>query len=165
MILQSSTKIWGLTLYFEHSHTGLFHGNWVKASKVYQRALWSMQMITHCFLLRCLNSLSLSLSCVCVWDILTDNRERWQMQSLRGALLAACYSSAILSGISAVGLVLLGGRLKSKDEWSMFPGRSFLFRLHFLQLRWSLKSLILSSYQVVLLLLSYIPLCFKITIT
>ncbi|KAL8544541.1 hypothetical protein ACS0TY_004929 [Phlomoides rotata] len=37
-------------------------------------------------------------------------------KSLRGALLAMCYSSTILSGFATVGLVLLGGRLKSKDE-------------------------------------------------
>ncbi|KAL8557701.1 hypothetical protein ACS0TY_004974 [Phlomoides rotata] len=37
-------------------------------------------------------------------------------KSLRGALLAMCYSSTILSGFATVGLILLGGRLKSKDE-------------------------------------------------
>ncbi|KAG8380387.1 hypothetical protein BUALT_Bualt06G0010100 [Buddleja alternifolia] len=37
-------------------------------------------------------------------------------KSLRGALLAMCYSSAIISAFAAVGLVLLGGRLKPKGE-------------------------------------------------
>ncbi|KAI3459058.1 hypothetical protein Pfo_015721 [Paulownia fortunei] len=37
-------------------------------------------------------------------------------KSLRGALLALCYSSTVLSAFSTVGLVLLGGRLKSKGN-------------------------------------------------
>lgn len=37
-------------------------------------------------------------------------------KSLRGFLLALFYGSAILSGVSAVGLVLLGIQLKSKEK-------------------------------------------------
>ncbi|PIN19971.1 hypothetical protein CDL12_07362 [Handroanthus impetiginosus] len=37
-------------------------------------------------------------------------------KSLRGALLALFYSSTILSGFAAVGLVLLAGQLKSKEK-------------------------------------------------
>lgn len=36
-------------------------------------------------------------------------------KSLRGALLALCYSSAVLSAFTSVGLVILGRQLKSKD--------------------------------------------------
>ncbi|ONI05043.1 hypothetical protein PRUPE_6G353000 [Prunus persica] len=37
-------------------------------------------------------------------------------KSLRGALLAVCYSSAFLSALTSVGLVLLGRQLKSSKE-------------------------------------------------
>ncbi|KAH9608387.1 hypothetical protein KSS87_013120 [Heliosperma pusillum] len=37
-------------------------------------------------------------------------------KSLRGTLLAVSYSSTLLSGFSAIGLVLLAGQLKSKDK-------------------------------------------------
>ncbi|PIA40088.1 hypothetical protein AQUCO_02500068v1 [Aquilegia coerulea] len=37
-------------------------------------------------------------------------------KSLRGALLAICYSSAVLSGFATVGLVLLGRQLKSEEQ-------------------------------------------------
>ncbi|CAA2954100.1 ammonium transporter 1 member 2-like [Olea europaea subsp. europaea] len=37
-------------------------------------------------------------------------------KSLRGALLAVCYTSTILSGFATVGLVLYGGQLKSKGK-------------------------------------------------
>ncbi|KAJ4969086.1 hypothetical protein NE237_015787 [Protea cynaroides] len=37
-------------------------------------------------------------------------------KSLRGALLALCYSSTLLSGFASVGLILLGIQLKSKEQ-------------------------------------------------
>ncbi|XP_059665696.1 uncharacterized protein LOC132311678 [Cornus florida] len=37
-------------------------------------------------------------------------------KSLRGALLAMCYSSTVLCALSTVGLILLGGQLKSKEN-------------------------------------------------
>ncbi|KAF8394216.1 hypothetical protein HHK36_020423 [Tetracentron sinense] len=37
-------------------------------------------------------------------------------KSLRGALLALCYSSTFISAVSTVGLILLGRQLKSKEQ-------------------------------------------------
>lgn len=37
-------------------------------------------------------------------------------KSLRGALLAMCYASTVLSAFTTVGLVFLGGQLKPKEE-------------------------------------------------
>lgn len=43
----------------------------------------------------------------------------FKLQSLRGALLALFYSSTVLSAFTAVGLVLLGQQLKSKEKWAL----------------------------------------------
>lgn len=48
--------------------------------------------------------------------ILSLHRFNTVMQSLRGALIALFYSSTFLSAMSTVGLVLLGGQLKSTKE-------------------------------------------------
>lgn len=47
--------------------------------------------------------------------LLTKLENLW-MQSLRGALLAACYSSTLLSVFTVIGLFLYGRQLASKEK-------------------------------------------------